>query len=102
MTLGDLNIKSKENIMAMKRNLDHIEKAPLCNHDGSLTPEARAIFELWFDSFSKDGLMDPDDCVEFICSCTEDRCSKNDSRVTKLFDNYDSDGDGKVTKEEFV
>ena len=101
-TLADLEFKNNEDLIATKKNLDNIEKAPLTQLGGQLTPEARAIFEDWFDTFSKDGLMRKEDTVAFIRSCTDDNCSLNDPRVTGLFRDYDNDNDGCVTKEEFV
>lgn len=100
-TLADLNFKNNEDLVASKKNID-IDKAPLTQVGGQLTPEARAIFEDWFETFSKDGLMRKEDTVAFIRSCTEDNCSINDNRVTNLFRDYDNDNDGCVTKEEFV
>jgi len=64
-TLADLNFKNNEDLVASKKNID-IEKAPLTQTGGQLTPEARAIFEDWFDTFSKDGLMRKEDTVAFI------------------------------------
>lgn len=96
-----MNFKNNEDLVASKKNID-IDKAPLTQAGGQLTPEARAIFEDWFDTFSKEGLMRKEDTVAFIRSCTEDNCSINDTRVTNLFRDYDNDNDGCVTKEEFV
>lgn len=101
-TLADLEFKNNEDLIAQKKNLDNIEKAPLTLPGGVLTQEARAIFEEWFDTFSKDGLMRKEDTVAFIWSCTDDNCSINDPRVSNLFRDYDNDNDGCVTKEEFV
>lgn len=101
-TLADLAFKPNEVLIANKQNTANVPKAPLLNPDKSLTPEARSIFGEWFDGFSHDGLMTPEDCVEFIRSCTDDKCKTTDGRVKNLFQNHDHDNDGKVDKEGFV
>lgn len=101
-TLAELNFKPNENLIANKQNLGNIPKAPLMNPDKSLTKEAISIFGEWFDSFSVEGLMTPEDCVEFIRSCTDDKCKTSDNRVRNLFTNHDYDNDGKVDKAGFV
>ena len=101
-TLAELNFKPNENLIANKQNMGNIPKAPLLNKDKSLTKEAINIFGEWFDDFSVDGLMTQEDCVEFIRSCTDDKCSINDSRVKNLFADHDYDGDGKVDKKGFI
>jgi len=101
-TLSELNFKSNETLTANKQNLGNIPKAPLINPDKSLTPEAIGIFGEWFDAFSHEDLMTPEDCVEFIRSCTDDKCKTSDSRVKNLFQNHDHDNDGKVDKSGFV
>lgn len=101
-TLADLGFKNNESLIANKQNLGNIPKAPLMNPDKSLTKEAIAIFGEWFDSFSHEGLMTPEDCVEFIRSCTDDKCKTSDGRVRNLFQGHDHDGDGKVTRDEFI
>jgi len=100
-TIGDLEFKNGESLVANKRNLDNIENAPLTNLDGSLTEDAEAIFHSWFDDFSPNGYMTRQDAVNFIRSCTDDKCTLKDQRIIKLFE-YDADKDDKLTKEEFT
>ena len=101
-TLSELNFKTNETLIANKQNLGNIPKAPLLNRDKSLTKEAEDIFGEWFDDFSHEGLMTPEDCVDFIRSCTDDKCKTSDTRVKNLFNNHDHDNDGKVDKAGFV
>ena len=100
-TIGDLEFKNGESLVANKRNLDNIENAPLTNLDGSLTEDAEGIFHSWFDEFSLEGFMTRQDAVNFIRSCTDDKCTLKDQRILKLFE-YDADKDDKLTKEEFT
>ena len=100
-TLGDLEFKHNEELIAVKKSLDYVDKQPLTVKGGELTPEARQVFEDWFNGFSKEGLMRKEDTQAFIKSCTSDDCSINDPRIQKLFA-YDADNDGAVTKDEFV
>ena len=101
-TLADLSFKPNESLTAIKQNMGNVPKAPLLNPDKTLTPEAQIIFGEWFDTFSHDGLMTPEDCAEFIRSCTDDKCKIDDGRVKNLFRDHDHDNDGKVEKIEFV
>ena len=101
-TLADLSFKPNESLTATKQNMGNVPKAPLMNPDKTLTPEAQKIFGEWFDTFSHDGLMTPEDCAEFIRSCTDDKCKTDDGRVKNLFRDHDHDNDGKVEKSEFV
>ena len=101
-TLAELNFKANETLLATKRNMGHIPKAPLVNPDKTLTKDAIRIFGEWFDQFSTDGLMTPEDCVEFIRSCTDDKCKTTDGRVKGLFQNHDYDSDGKVDLQGFL
>ena len=42
-------------------------------------------------------------CVDFIINSTNDATvNVMDSRVTRLFDEYDKDKDGKLSREEFL
>ena len=48
-------------------------RVPLINAKKELMPEAKKIFESWFNAFSNDeGFMTPDTCVDFIRSSTSD------------------------------
>ena len=47
--------------------------------------------------------MTSETCVDFIRNSTNDQSvTANDQRVVKLFQDYDRDKDGQLTKEEFV
>ena len=46
--------------------------------------------------------MTPEDCVEFIRSCIDDKFKILDGQVKNLFQSYDHDGDGKVQRDEFI
>ena len=47
--------------------------------------------------------MTPETCVEFIRHSTKDQTvAVTDPRVVRLFNEYDKDIDGKLTKEEFL
>lgn len=92
-TLGELKFKSNETISAYKRNTFVLNKAPLIQSDGeTLTEAARKIFQSWFYRFSipdpecpDNRIMTKSTCTMFIRSCTDDNCSEEDNRVTKLF-----------------
>ena len=48
-------------------------RVPLVNSKKELMPEAKKIFESWFELFSDDsGYMTPDTCVDFVRNSTSD------------------------------
>lgn len=66
-------------------------------------PEARIIFVSWFDRFSHDGYMTPDSCVDFIRNSTNDQTvTTSDSRIVRLFNEYDDNLEGRLSKEQFL
>lgn len=69
-----------------------------------LIPEAKVIFESWFYKFSnEEGFMTPETCVAFIKNSTQDHTvTHTDSRIVRLFNEYDKDIDGKITLEDFM
>lgn len=101
-TLGELEFKNSESLIASKKKLTTMPDAPLTTPEGGLTIQAENIFHCWFDTFSKEGFMTPENCVDFIKSCTADNCKVTDSRIQNLFNNYDRDRDGRVTQDEFT
>ena len=101
-TIGDLRIKNGETLTAAKGPTPPIPQANLLMADGSLNPAARKIFVEWFEIFSENGKMSPDNCAAFINSCTSDGCSGEDKRVKGVFANHDSDRDGFMSQEDFV
>jgi Ca2+-binding EF-hand superfamily protein len=46
--------------------------------------------------------MNPQQCCDFICSCTDDKCSPDDSRIVSLFKQYDINEDGFIEMKEFL
>jgi hypothetical protein len=80
-------------------------RKPLLTKKKELAPEARAVFTSWFNTFSEDGFMLPQHCVEFIKFTTGSANMKiemNDERVALFYQNYDPDADGKITLEDFL
>jgi Ca2+-binding EF-hand superfamily protein len=100
-TLEDLNFKTGETIIASKKSSENNDRIPLTLKGGQLTQEARNVFEDWFKTYSKDGLMRKEDACVFIKSCCEGECNINDSRIKDLF-SYDHDNDGALIQDEFV
>lgn len=97
-----MRFKPNEQFNVYKKSNTSVQKAPLVLQDGTLTPEARKIFIEWFNSFSTDGKMSPEQAAEFVRSCTEDNCRADDTRIVGLFNTYDKDRDGFIEVEEFV
>ena len=91
-------------VYAQKKPMIYQARVPLLNKRKEIVPEAKAIFETWFERFSnEEGVMTPETCVNFIRDSTNDvTVSMTDNRIVALFNNYDQDIDGKLTKEEFL
>ena len=70
--LRDLKIETYELLYAQKKPIMYQNKVPLLNKKKELMPEARIIFESWFDKFSENNYMTPASCVEFIRNSTND------------------------------
>jgi Ca2+-binding EF-hand superfamily protein len=78
-------------------------RVPLVNGKKELMPEAKKIFESWFETFSRDGFMTPETCVDFIRNSTSDQTvTIQDNRVTRLFTEYDRDNDNRISREDFL
>ena len=68
-----MKVENYELILAQKKPLAYQARIPLITKKKELVPEARAIFESWFDKFSNDeGIMTPETCAEFIRHSTSD------------------------------
>lgn len=93
-----------ELIYVQKKPLIFLPRVSLTNKKKELVPEAKAIFESWFEKFSNtEGFMTQDTCVEFIRNSTQDNnVTVTDSRIVRLFNDYDRDLDGKITREDFL
>ena len=80
-TLQEMKVESGEEFTVM-RNLNNNEKVPLINpQNNELVPDARIIFEAWFDTFARprgefedaeslteEKYMDKQACVRFMTS----------------------------------
>ena len=100
-TLQELRLKPNEVLSASKRSMSNIPKAPITTSTGQITPEARRVFDDWFDKFQHGGFMTPQNCADFIRSCTDDNCKADDPRILNLFHQYDYDKDGKIDRAGF-
>lgn len=68
-----MKIENYELLLAQKKPLAYMTRIPLITKRKELVPEARAIFESWFDKFSNaEGIMTPETCAEFIRNSTSD------------------------------
>ena len=101
-TFAEMKFKPNEQFNVYKKQMTSIQKAPLVLSDGSVSPEARKIFIEWFNMFSTDQKMSPEQAAEFVRSCTEDNCRADDPRIINLFNTHDKNKDGFIEVEEFV
>ncbi len=71
LTLRDLRVENYELIYVQKKPLVFQPRVSLLNKKKELVPEAKAIFESWFEKFSnEEGFMTPETCVAFIKGST--------------------------------
>jgi len=101
-TLGEIRIRNGETLIAGKRPTPPIPQANLILPDNSPNPLAVKIFIDWFNSFSENGRMSPEQCAAFIHSCTGDYCKADDKRVKEVFATYDTDRDGFLNQENWL
>jgi len=114
---------------SVMRNLNNNEKVPLINPQTcEMVPDARIIFESWFDKFARPReefddaetlsdakYMDKSSCVKFLISTIKDqrlnnysaspesvRIDENSSTIQSLYKDYDEDKDDRLTKAEFL
>lgn len=68
------------------------------------TPQAREIFEEWWDVYKEEGTEDftPSSAVRFIKGCTHEDVAQDDSRIEGLFKAYDKEKTGKINKTNFM
>lgn len=101
-TLGELRIRQKEAFVVIKRYPPMLQ-ANLTDQDGQLTAKAKTIFSQWFFRFcDNNGLMSHEACADFTNSCTGDSCKPHNRRIELIFAEFDSNGDGYLTLEDFL
>lgn len=103
-TMKALGLTGGETLTAQKLSVDeHVPNAPLIGPDGELTPAARRIFSEWYDMFcDSEGAFTKESAAHFIQAACGDLPAANDSRIAGLFQAYDTDGDGKLQREEWL
>lgn len=74
----------------------------MIQYDNTLNPKVKEIFKGWFESYSDHGRMNPEQCADFIDSCTNDHCQPNDRRIAEFFSRYDDDKDSYLTWDNFL
>ena len=68
--ISEIRIRNGETMTVQKRSTPGVPQVNLVNSDGTLNPLARRAFTEWFEKFSTDNKMSPDQCAGFINSCT--------------------------------
>lgn len=101
-TLSDLRLKPQDSLIVTRKQLN-IPRADLLLLDGNLSPEAQAVFSIWFYAFAdKEGKMSPEQLVSFTNSCTGDHCKADDTRIKDCFCRFDEDRDGYLSLADFL
>lgn len=102
--VSELGIKNGDLLNAFKINTDEdVPHAALIMNDGTLNPKLVTILNEIFDLYTnEEGLMTRETCTDFIRGCTGDKPPVTDDRVLFFFKTYDSDGDDKITRDDFL
>ena len=70
---------------------------------GALVEKAAKIFNEWYDKYSDErGVMTPESATRFIYGATHERVQSTDSRIEGLFNKYDPQKTGIMTRESFI
>lgn len=69
---------------------------------GKLTDDATRIFRIIFDEYSTNGLMSKNDCKRLQKRMVGDSMIFVESKVNKIFQNYDADKDDHLKFSEFI
>ncbi|KAM3147422.1 hypothetical protein pb186bvf_000229 [Paramecium bursaria] len=102
-TVLQVGIKKSENLIITKNPQQLIPQVQLIDQDDKLHPRFIQIVSDWFDQYSTDGRMNPDQAAKFTSKAVGgDICSSKDSRIAELFANHDKDKDGLLEKDEFI
>jgi hypothetical protein len=89
---GDLIIEKKVSI----------EKVSLCNAEGGLNDKAKKVLLAMFKEYSTLGLMSKPQCQKYQQRCIGEITSLSESRVDKIYEQYDTDKDGYLAEAEFL
>jgi hypothetical protein len=89
---GDLIIEKKVTI----------EKISLCNAEGGLNEKAKKVLLMMFKEYSTMGLMSKPQCQKYQQRCIGEITSLSESRVDKIYEQYDTDKDGYLTEVDFL
>ena len=126
-TLAELKVENGEEFTVM-RNVNQTEKVPLTNTaNDEMVPDVQMIFETWFDTYARpreefedadqlteEKYMDKKSCCQFMASTVKDsrlsgqsyqeaaKLTESSSTITNLYTEYDEDGDGRLTKADFL
>ena len=102
MVLKELHIKQGDVITARKITVDEdIPTGDLVDPNTKhFTPVAQTIFEEWWEVYKEEGTNDftPLSAVRFIKGCTHEEIGQEDSRIVGLFNIYDKDKIGKMSR----
>jgi hypothetical protein len=82
----------------------NIEKVNLLEGN-ELNPKFKEILKQWFNQFTEGtGKMDPKSCSRYISGVTthKELVPEDDSRIEKLFNEYDKDKLGYITEDKFL
>jgi hypothetical protein len=104
--LKDLKIESYEIIHVWRKPAVAIPRIKLLNKKNELIPEAKAIFQSWFNIFCNENrVITPPECLRFIIATTntlESMIDISDGRIKGLFKDFAIKNPNEIDEEEFL
>jgi hypothetical protein len=108
-TLAELKFKANESLSITSKGYQSVSKVPLVNEDGTdINERAYFIFSELFEMYAIEDPDEPnrkimriDEICDFIKGATKETCRRDDTRVLFIA-NFDSNGDGKLEKDDFI
>lgn len=101
-TIAELRLKTHDTLVVTRKPLN-IPKVELLTRDEEIVEKAKSIFLGWFYDFAdRDGKMNSEGCANFTNSCTGEQCKADDKRMRDFVTQFDDDGDGYLTADNFL
>ena len=104
-----MKFKSNESLSVTSKGFQSVSKVPLVNEEGNdINERAYFIFSELFEMYAIEDPDEPtrkvmriDEICAFIKGATKENCRRDDTRVTFIA-GFDSNGDEKLEKDDFI
>jgi hypothetical protein len=105
-----MKLRANETITVTPTHVSAASKVPLMNDDGTdINERAKFIFDQMFHTYAIDDPDDPSrkvmriqEICNFITGATHETCDISDHRAVEILKAHDTDGDGRLVRDDFV